>query len=160
MNRQLGLLAAFLAACSAPTPSIDATRVLHLESRVSQAIMVSVSERGGDLGYQTALRPCGGRLDLTVGREIPAGDDWLIFLSYDPTGSYDAALADWTADPHDLTGNFTASIVWSRGDIRAAALPAWVTVMPNDTRLESAPPTNVVVAPCGALPSPEPEPSG
>jgi hypothetical protein len=155
----IALLVASLDACTSPGPSINATRVLHLESRVSQALVVSVSQRGGDQKFNTGLRPCGGRLDLTVGREIPVGDDWLIFLSYDPTGSFDAALAEWTADPHDLPGNFTVSPVWSRGDIRAGALPMWVTVTPDATRLETMPPADSLVPPCDGLASPEPQPS-
>jgi hypothetical protein len=143
-----------VAGCAGPTPTIDATRVLHLENRVSQALLVSVNARGGGSDFSTAIRPCGGRLDLTVGREIPIGDDWLIFLSYDRTGIFDQELSQWRGDPSAMPGNVTVSIVWSRGDIRTVDLPKWVTMTPEAVRFDTAPPADPLIPPCGDLPSP------
>ena len=151
----IALIVASVAACATPGPTSDPSRVLHLENRVRQAVIVSVAPRGGGQGFETALRPCGGRLDLTVGHEIPTGDDWRIGLGYDPSGSFDVALEEWTGDPHDLPGSFDVSILWSRGDIRTTDLPKWVTVMPDNTRFDTTPPSDALVPPCGALPSPE-----
>ncbi len=165
-RRSLGLgaglaLIVAVAACATPGPTIDPTRVLHLENRANQAVVVSVDARGDDTPFETAIRPCGGLLDLTVGHEIPTGDDWRIGLAYDPSGSFDSALAAWTADPHDMPGNFDVAILWSRGDIRTADLPKWVTVMPDGTRFEATPPSGALIPPCGDLPPPEaPTPSG
>ncbi|MBI3752410.1 MAG: hypothetical protein HY263_12220 [Chloroflexi bacterium] len=120
---------------------------------MSAAIIVSVGPRDGGQSYETAIRPCGGRLDLIVGREIPTGDDWLVFLSYDSSRAFDAALAGWTGDPHDLPGKYTVLPIWSRGDIRVADLPKWVTVTPDDTQIGTTPAAGTVVPPCGPLPT-------
>lgn len=138
-----------IAACAAPNPSVE-TRVLHLESRISQAVAVSVSDQGGEHEYATALRPCGGRLDLTVGREIPAEGDWLIFLLIDPSGSLDAAAAAYSGDPHDLPGNYTGLPIWSSGEIPSSDLPKWISVGETDTVLADAASSSPVSSPCAA----------
>jgi len=145
----IGVAVVALAACGAPNPSVE-TRVLHLESRVSQAVVVSVSDRGGEHLYETGLRPCGGRLDLTVGREIPAEGDWLIYLLIDWSGRFDADVAASTGDPHDLPGNYTVLPIWSRGDIPSSDLPKWVSVGATDTVLADAPVSNPISTPCAA----------
>jgi len=88
----IGLAVIAAAACAAPKPAVE-TRVLHLESRISQAVAVSVENGDGKHAYETALRPCGGRLDLMVGREIPAEGDWLITLPLGIVSSFCCSVA-------------------------------------------------------------------
>ena len=147
----LGLAVVVLAACAAPKPSVE-TRVLHLENRVSQAVIVSVSGRDSQHLYETGLRPCGGRLDLTVGREIPAEGEWLLFLLIDASGRFDADVAAHSGDPHDLPGNYTALPIWSRGDIPSSDLPKWISVGETDIVLASAPVASPISTPCAARP--------
>lgn len=109
-----------------------------------------MEDRVGKHDYVTALRPCGGRLDLTVGREIPAEGDWLIFLLIDPSGSLDTAVAAYSGDPHDLPGNYTGLPIWSRGDIPSSDLPKWTSVGETDTVLADAPASNPISTPCAA----------
>ena len=145
----IGLAVIAAAACAAPKPSVE-TRVLHLESRISQAVAVSVENGDGKHDYETALRPCGGRLDLMVGREIPAEGDWLIFLLIDPSGSLDAAVAANAGDPHDLPGNYTGLPIWWSSEIPSSDLPKWISVGETDTVLDAAPGSSPIGTTCPA----------
>jgi hypothetical protein len=145
----IGLAVVAVAACAAPNPTVE-TRVLHLESRISQAVAVTVEDPDGNHDYVTALRPCGARLDLTVGREIPAQGEWLIFLLIDPSGSLDAAVAGYSGDPHDLPGHYTGLPMWWRGDIPSSDLPEWITVGETDAVLSDAPVSSPISTPCAA----------
>jgi hypothetical protein len=145
----VGFAIVAVAACAAPKPSVE-TRVLHLESRISQAVAVSVEDQDGNHDYVTALRPCGGRLDLTVGRELPAEGEWLIFLLIDPSGSLDAAVAAYSGDPHDLPGDYTGLPIWWSANIPSPDLPKWITVGESDAVLTDAPASSPMSMPCAA----------
>jgi hypothetical protein len=138
---------------------VDSTRVLHIANWTSTAIMVDVTGRGGatpDGGaasagdYVTAIRPCGGEVDLAS--DALPGADWVVWLLVDPSGAFDTALAEWTADPHDMPGTFNgATIIWSRGNVGAAGLPAWVLVNQFDIELLSSPFPPTPANTCGPL---------
>jgi hypothetical protein len=136
-----------LAACSPAQPS-STTAVLHLENRLGNAVAVAVTPDDG-AEDDTALRPCGGAVDLAVGRGIPAAGHWVIWLLVDPSGQFDANLAAWSGDPHDMPGQFNGTIIWSSGDIGQASLPQWLTVTPDGVTLGAAPPAGPVASPCG-----------
>ena len=129
----LTVMAWGVTACGAPAPSVDASRVIHIANRVSQALMVEVdvSSASDSKAYLTAVRPCAGDITLRFGVEIPAidkMDHWQVLLSTDPTGAFDHALAAWTADPATMPGHFTSTAVWSKGYDANQALPLWVAM--------------------------------
>ena len=146
----LATLGAVIVACapSTPSPSIDASRALHVVSRVSNAIAI----QAGEPSYHDVLQACGGEVALTAGREIPATGAWSIGLIFDPLGAFDAQVAGWNGDRDTMPepAPAQASILWSRGDIPTADLPAWVIVDPEGVTMASAAP---VPAPstCGAV---------
>lgn len=144
----VSLALAVAAACTAPSPSVDLVHVLHLDSRISQAVVVSVTGVDGQHEYLTALRPCGGALDLAVGREIPADGDWIIALSIDASGQFDRDLAAWTGDPHAMPGQYSVLPIWSSMEIHAADLPKWVSVGTTDPILADAPAAGPIQTPC------------
>ena len=145
-----------LAACGAPAPSVDATRVIHIENRVRQAVMVEidVSSQSDSRQYLTAVRPCAGDLSLTFGVQIPAVanmDHWVVFLLADPTGSFDSALAEWTKDPVDMPGHFTSTILWSHGYDLSQSLPMWVAMTADGGVVRDAPMAAAEPSACPSL---------
>lgn len=153
------LLSLAAGACSspAPTPTLDATKVLHFENRTSTAVIVEVAGRDAadQPGYDSAVRPCGGKLDLTAGVGGFPASGWVVYLTIDRSGAFDSALARWTADPHDMPGTFTGTeILWSRGDIATSSLPQWITITTAGVSLGSAPPQPGTGATCGPVPTP------
>ena len=152
----VAILAVALAACANPAPSVDPVRVLHLESQVSDAVLVGVWDRGGTAEpYLNVIHGCGSRLDLDEGRELPISDDWLIGLYVDPTGQLDAGVPTSSGDLTELLPS--VSIIWSRGDITAANLPEWVTVTSTETVQGNLPPAEPTLDPCPSY-APPPEP--
>ncbi len=146
------LVALAAGACAGPAPSaVDPARAIHVQSWIDQAVVVEVSQRGGDVeAYTTALRPCGGAAVLVPGLSGVPASDLLISLLVDPTRILDAQLAEFTGDPHDLPGTFNGlSILWSTGEIQTPTLPTWITVTPEVVVVERAPPT--VGSTCGPL---------
>jgi hypothetical protein len=136
-----------LAACATPAPSADQTKVLHIESQVSNAVLVGVWDRGGSAEpYLNVIHGCGSRLDLAVGGEIPISDDWVIGLYVDPTGQLDAGVPASSGDLTELLPS--TSIIWSRGDIKTADLPEWVTVTSTETVQANLPTTAPSLDPC------------
>jgi hypothetical protein len=128
--------------------------VLHLENRTGTAVMVDITSPDPP-DYNTAVRPCGGKLDLTAGVDGFAASEWRIRLTTDPSGAFDSALAEWTADPHDMPGSFSGiQILWSRGDIGTSDLPRWITVTSTDVLLSATPPQPNAGATCGPIVSP------
>jgi hypothetical protein len=121
-----------------PSPSIDASRALHVVSRVSNAIAI----QAGEPSYRDVLLPCGGEVVLTSGREMPATGAWSIGLIFDPLGAFDGQVAGWSGDRDTMPepAPAQASILWSRGDIATADLPAWVIVEPDGVTMASAAP--------------------
>jgi hypothetical protein len=140
----LAALGAVIVACapSTPSPSIDASRALHIVSRVSNAVSVHAAGMADDPPYEDVLQPCDREVVLTAGREIPATDAWSIGLIFDPLGAFDAEVAGWSGDRDTMPepAPAQASILWSRGDIATADLPAWVIVEPDGVTMASAAP--------------------
>ncbi len=143
----VAILAMALAACATPAPSVDLVNVLHIESQVSNAVLIGVWDRGGTAEpYLNVIHGCGSRLDLAVGHEIPVSDDWTIGLYVDPTGQLDAGVPASSGDLTELLPS--VSIIWSRGDITAANLPEWVTVTSTETVQANRPATDPTLDPC------------
>jgi hypothetical protein len=145
-------------ACSSPspTPTLDATKVLHFENRTSTAVLVEIDGRDAadPPGYNSGVRPCGGKLDLTAGVAGFPASGWVVWLTIDRSGAFDSALAQWTADPHNMPGTFTGSeILWTRGDIATSSLPRWITITTAGVSLSSTPPQPGTGATCGPLPT-------
>lgn len=140
----LAALGAVVVACapSMPSPSIDASRALHVVSRVSNAIAIQAAGAVDDAPYEDVLQPCGGEVVLAAGREIPATGAWSIGLIFDPLGAFDAEVAGWSGDRDTMPepAPAQASILWSRGDIPTADLPAWVIVEPEGVTMASEAP--------------------
>jgi len=146
------------AACGSPAPTPDPTKVLHFENRTSTAVIVEITSR--DLSdsasdYNTAVRPCGGRLDLTAGVGGFPAAGWEVWLAIDPSGMFDANLAESTGDPHGMPGDYqSVQILWSRGDIGTPDLPRWITITPAEVLLSSTPPEPESGPSCGPIASP------
>ena len=148
-------VAAVAAACGTSggnaTAKPDPSKVLHLENRSATAIMVDITSPNTP-DYNTAVRPCGGTLDLIAGEAGFPTTDWQIMLATDPTGTFDAALSAWTGNPHDMSGSFSnIQILWSRGDIATASLPRWITIRPTSVVLTAAPQPLDPPATCGPI---------
>jgi hypothetical protein len=107
----------------------------------------------------TAVRPCGGRLDLTAGAGKFPATDWQIMVGTDPTKSFDFSLENWTGDPIDMPGNYTIIPMWSRGDIATKDLPRWITVTPEDVVMTSTPPAPDSSATCDPYVIPDDNPT-
>lgn len=131
-----------VAACGGPTPPVDASRAIHFQSRLNQAVAVDISSQGGGVAsYTTALRPCGGSVVLVPGMSGVPATELLITLLFDPTGQLDLQLSRWTDDPHDLPGSFSGmSILWSTGELQPHSLPRWITITPDIVFVEDTPP--------------------
>jgi hypothetical protein len=135
-------------------PSRDTTHVLHIQNWTNEAVAVDISTHllsvtGSGDDFATAVRPCGGPLDLYPGAGIPSGH-WFVLLLRDPTGHLDADLAQWTGDPYDMPGQYDGmAILWSRGDIATSDLPRWITVEPGEVLLTDAPPQAPASPSCG-----------
>lgn len=148
-------VAALAAACGTSggnsTAKPDPSKVLHLENRSATAIMVDITSPNAP-DYNTAIRPCGGTLDLTAGAAGFSTADWQITLATDPTGTFDAALAAWTGDPHNMPGSFSdMQILWTRGDIATASLPRWITIRPTSIVLTATQQPLDPPATCGPI---------
>src|SRR5439155_21045270 len=150
----LFLLASVLAgACGSTAPTANVGRVLHIENLAVQAVAVTIQERGSNApAYQTAVRPCGGSLDLTVGANGVPSKDLLITMLVDPTRNLDSHLAAWQGDPHDMPGDFNSmSILWSTGEITPTDLPRWLLVTPAFTvENDASKPPNVSPGACAS----------
>jgi hypothetical protein len=146
-------------ACGSTAPTVAAGRVLHIENLAVQAVAVSIASRGSSTpAYQTAVRPCGGSLDLTVGANGVPSKDLLITFLVDPTRNFDSHLAAWQGDPHDMPGDFSGlSIMWSTGEITPTDLPRWLLVTPAFT-VENDASKPALVSP-GACASPQAVPT-
>ena len=147
------LVGLLVIACGSTAPTVDAGRVLHIENLAVQAVAVTIQERGSSTpAYQTAVRPCGGSVDVTFGVNGVPSKDLLITMLVDPTRSLDSRLAAWQGDPHDMPGSFNSmSILWSTGDITAADLPRWLLVTPAFTvENDASRPPNVSPGACAS----------
>jgi hypothetical protein len=123
-------------------PPSDPARAIRITNLSPHAVLVSA---GGLLSNETAqrnevvARPCGGIGTLFVGPADLTDDGRLmVFLTVDPTGGLDAALAAYAGDPADLPGDFSLTPIWSRGDL-ADRLPVQLTVAPDETVAETTP---------------------
>jgi hypothetical protein len=152
-------IAVIVGACGKPAPTPDPTRVLHFENRTSTAVMVEIDARDFTTSLKTAVRPCGGTIDLTAGVNGFPKSDWLVAVLTDPSGEFDTALAQWTGDPEEMSGHFQAEFLWSRGDIATTDLPRWVTVTPSDVFLTPTPPAPNASPTCGPIVRPSEQPS-
>ena len=137
-----------------PPPS-DPARAVMVTNLSPHAVLVSA---GGLLGNEAAqrnevvVRPCGGIGTLFVGPADLTDDGRLmVFLTVDPTGGLDAALAAYAGDPADLPGSFTVTPIWSRGDL-ADRLPVQLTVAPDETVAETTPAPDASAPACVPAP--------
>jgi hypothetical protein len=142
------------AACSTPTPTPDTTKVLHFENRTGTAVIVDITSHdlsGSSPAYSTAVRPCGGKLDLTAGVGGSPLSGWEVWLLIDPSGGFDASLANWTEDPHAMPGTYAAQILWSRGDVGTPDLPRWISITPAQVLMSSTPAAPSSGPSCGPI---------
>jgi hypothetical protein len=139
------------AACGGPTPTPDTSRTLHFENRTSQAVIVSVVPDDSGPSYDSAVRPCGGELNLILGRDGIPADRWQVFLVFDPGGMFDAQLAGWMGDPHDMSGAIAGlRVFWSRSDAVISA-PQWITITPANVLASSIAPSASPSVSCGPI---------
>ena len=138
------VLAAAMAGCGRDRPPVDPGRVLTVENRVSQAVLVQIDVSSQTDGATSvfAVRPCAGSLSLTFGKEIalvPEMDRWQSMLFVDPSGQFDRALAAWEGDLATVPGTFPnlTTVVWARGDIPIETLPKWLTVTGSGAALSA-----------------------
>jgi hypothetical protein len=151
------------AACMGPAPTPN-VHVLHIENRTANAIMVSAGAhvllQDDSTEFDSAVRPCGGKLDLIPGSNGIPADEWQVFLLRDPSGAFDASLGQWAGDPKDMPGHFDRMLImWSRGDIPTSSLPRWVTITTSGVQLSATPPAEAGAAAtptaCATLPPPQ-----
>jgi hypothetical protein len=158
-NALVLLVGVLVGACGSTAPTVAAGRVLHIENLAVQAVAVTITSRGSSTpSFQTAVRPCGGSLDLTVGANGVPSKDLMITFLVDPTRNLDSHLAAWQGDPRDMPGNFNGlSVMWSTGEITPADLPRWLLVTPAFT-VENDASRPALVSP-GACASPQAVPT-
>jgi hypothetical protein len=131
-------------ACGTGTQAIDPSRVLHVINLTTRTIGIEVGTH--DLGgptYDSAVRPCSELTAVAGAQNVPTEGDLLVWLFVDPTSNLDVSVANWSGDPFDMPGNYTASILWSSGEIRASDLPRWIVVTPSHTSIETTAPAAV-----------------
>ena len=97
---------------------------------------------------EVVVRAGGGIGTLFVGpADLTDGGRLMAFLTVDPSGSLDAALAGFASDPADLPGDFRMAPIWSKGDL-ADHLPVQLTVAPDETVAETTPAPGASAPPC------------